>query len=269
MGVDVIIVSYNSSRYLPRLASSLQKSDAVGSVVVVDNASTDNSIDVARKLDWGGRLQLIQNHHNVGFGAAMNQGVGFLEDVNEFVLLVNPDVQLESQTVSAMLSALTSDKSLACVGPRLETTDGRAVSSARALPTRWNMATRRVVEQAPVDEPILHVGWVCGAAMLWRRQAFEQVGGFSPEYFLYYEDVDICRKAWRAGMKVATVANAKAIHDQGHGKEPSTVLQNFSRSSRRLYAKKWLGSWGLAAALVAEFLERLAGLKNAMKGQMP
>jgi GT2 family glycosyltransferase len=102
--------------------------------------------------------------------------------------------------------------------------------------------------------------------MLWRRQAFKHVGGFSPEFFLYYEDVDICQKAWRAGMKVATVASATAVHDQGHGKEPSLALQKYSRSSRRLYARKWLGKRGLAAALVAELTEELAGMKRTMRG---
>ncbi|MFJ5979010.1 glycosyltransferase family 2 protein [Arthrobacter sp. KFRI-F3372] len=266
MAFDVVVVAYNSSGYLPRLASSLQGAGVPRSVVIVDNASIDNSVGVARRQDWGGSLNVIQNPRNVGFGAAMNQGVKSLERGSEFVLLINPDVQLEPQTVPSLLAALISDDQLACVGPRMETSDGQAVSSARALPTLWTVASRRVRELVPHNVQVMDVGWVCGAVMLWRRQAFEQIGGFSPDYFLYYEDVDICRKAWHAGLKIATVAEAKAVHDQGHGKAPSKLLRKYSSSSRRIYAKKWLGPCGSVAAFVAEFAEEVARRKHSKAG---
>lgn len=262
MGIDVVIVSYNSSRYLPRLASSLGKANLGGSVVIVDNASADNSPAVAESLEWGGQLTVLRNKRNAGFGGAMNQGVKSIDSENEFLLIVNPDVQLGPMTLPNLTAALASDGRIACVGPQLFTSDGHPVSSARSLPTPWSIASRRVTEQVARDNQILDVGWVCGAVMLWRKSAFEKVGGFSSDYFLYFEDVDICRKAWDAGYRVATVSGARAVHDQGHGKEPSPLLKKYSNESRRIYSRKWLGMRGVAAVAIAEVVERILALKR-------
>lgn len=268
MGIDVVVVSYNSSRYLPRLASSLSEARLVGSVVIVDNASADGSPEVAEGLEWGAPLKVLTNNENIGFGAAMNQGVRSFESENEFLLIVNPDVQLGPHTLPVLKAALASDSRLACVGPQLVTSDGQAVSSARALPTPWSIASRQITEQIPAGNEILNVGWVCGAVMLWRRSAFEKIGGFSSEYFLYFEDVDICRKAWDADFRVATVSGAKAVHDQGHGKEPSPLLKKYSDESRRIYSRKWLGMSGNVAVTIAEAVEKVAGVKRSTFGAL-
>ncbi|BCW79811.1 glycosyltransferase family 2 protein [Arthrobacter sp. NicSoilC5] len=268
MGLDVVVVSYNSSQYLPRLASSLSGMHLNGSVVIVDNASSDGSPAVAEGLQWGGPLRVIANDENIGFGAAMNQGIKSFDSGNEFLLIVNPDVQLGPDTLPVLEAALASDSRLACVGPQLVTSDGRPVSSARALPTPWTIASRVVREQIPADNEILNVGWVCGAVMLWRRSAFEKIGGFSSEYFLYFEDVDICRKAWEADLRVATVSGAKAIHDQGHGKEPSQLLKKYSDQSRRIYSRKWLGVPGNVAVTIAEAVEKLASIRRPKVGAL-
>ncbi|MHC6229961.1 glycosyltransferase family 2 protein [Arthrobacter sp. MMS24-T111] len=266
MGIDVVVVSYNSSLYLPKLASSLSEMCLDGSVVIVDNASSDGSPTVAEGLQWGAPVKVLANKENIGFGPAMNQGISSFERENEFLLIVNPDVQLRSDTLPVLKAALDSDSRLACVGPQLVTSDGQAVSSARALPTPWSIASRVVEEQIPTDNEILNVGWVCGAVMLWRRRAFEEIGGFSSEFFLYYEDVDICRKAWKAGLRVATVADAKAIHDQGHGKEPSLLLKKYSNQSRRIYSRKWLGASGNIAVSIAETVEKIVDFKRSKLG---
>lgn len=266
MGIDVVVVSYNSSRYLPRLASSLAEARLGGSVAVVDNASTDGSAAVAEGLDWGAQFKVLINNENIGFGAAINQGIKSFESENEFLLIVNPDVQLGPRTLPILKAALASDSGLACVGPQLVTSSGQAVSSARALPTPWSIATRRITEQVPAGNEILNVGWVCGAVMLWRKSAFEKVGGFSSEYFLYFEDVDICRKAWDADLRVATVSGAEAVHDQGHGKKPSPLLKKYSDESRRIYSRKWLGTPGYVAVAIAEAAEKLASLRSSNLG---
>lgn len=261
--LDVVLVTYNSSRYLPRLAASLQRAYNFETVVIVDNASTDNSPEVASTQNWGCHHILLRNSENIGFGAAMNLGVAALKNQNEFVLLVNPDVEFEDKTVHDLLAPLLTNPGLGCVGPVLRTSFGRPVSSARALPTLKTIFLRRVAEEtSTAAQGAREVGWVCGAVMLLRKSAFQEVGGFSPEFFLYYEDVDLCRKLHDAGYSVATVPAASAIHDQGHGKAPSPELQRYSRRSRRAYAMKWLGVRGAMAACFAEVVEIVASLKH-------
>lgn len=266
--IDVVIVTYNSAEYLPRLAGSLRDSARPVSVTVVDNASADESVAVALGLDWGCKVRVLEQGSNIGFGAAMNIGVLAQHDSQELVLLINPDVALEGGALDELIAALNEQPKLACVGGVLTTSDGRPVSSARALPTSRSIARRRVREVVPssADGMATTAGWVCGALMLWRRSVFTDVGGFSPTYFLYFEDVDICRKAADLGFIVGISGRARAVHDQGHGAPPSRFLEKTNRHSRRIYVRRWLGGFGPLAAATADVGDFAARIKRRVSG---
>lgn len=261
--IDVVVVTYNSATHVADLAGSVLESSFVSSVHVVDNGSVDGSQNVVRSVEWGAPIEFMQLESNVGFGAAVNRGVNTGAGGAEFILVVNPDVSFEPSALEQLMSDLDADPRLACVGARLITTDGRPVSSAREFPTLRSIARRRQVE---VDHggSLVAADWVCGALMLWRRSAFRQVGGFSPQYFLYFEDVDVCAKAWAAGWAVAVDGAVTAIHDQGHGKRTSAALKRISRSSRRMYARRWMGAPGVAASVLADALEIVGDMLRAM-----
>ncbi|AUI51857.1 glycosyltransferase family 2 protein [Arthrobacter crystallopoietes] len=253
--IHVVIVTYNSNRYLKRLAQSVREAFPFDGVVIVDNNSADNSVELARELDWGAPLSLIFNRENTGFGAAMNIGVRSLPQSTDYVLLVNPDVELDRQAIRSMWETAESDDNIGCVGAQLVTSDGSPVSSARELPTILSVGMRKAFDIVPQPDQVLDAGWICGALMLWRYDKFLQLGGFSPDYFLYFEDTDICRKAHNFGIRTVIDGGSKAIHDQGHGERPHRKLRAINRRSRYLYAKKWLGLGGRFSARIANCIE--------------
>lgn len=255
--IDVVVVSYNSSRYLPRLAAGLRNSQSISSVWVIDNCSTDNSVDVARDCDWGAPVNVKVMPTNVGFGAAVNYGALSMLGLGQHILVINPDVVVEGHTVDLLRDELASSDRYAVIGTSLTTSAGAPVSSARRFPSVASILRRRPVDVDPHNSTV-DADWICGAFMLWERHAYEAVGGFSEEYFLYFEDVDICMKAWRSGWSVGVNGKLSAIHDQGHGKITASHLRAESRRSRRIYAGKWLGPAGAVAARIADVLDLVA-----------
>ncbi|WP_427129486.1 glycosyltransferase family 2 protein [Pseudarthrobacter sp. S9] len=265
MGIDVVVVSFNSAAYLPRLAKCLRNSSVISTVTIVDNGSADETIAVAKQEDWGRDATIILRGSNPGFGSSMNVGVFQQEDPHSQILILNPDVDIAEHTLEALSSHLHRDAGLGTVGPVLRRSTGTPVSSARSFPTPHSIARRYNVDANP-NGVLTRVDWICGASMLWRRDAFEQLGGFSEEFFLYFEDIDICRRALDAGWTVAIDGASVAVHDQGHGVKTSSFLRRQSRISRRKYARKWLGTPGLLAATLADVTDGAADIYHAARG---
>jgi N-acetylglucosaminyl-diphospho-decaprenol L-rhamnosyltransferase len=263
-GIDVVVVSYNSAAYLPRLAQSLRAIRAVSTVTIVDNGSNDESASIAEKQDWGCELSVLRSSSNPGFGTSMNVGAFHPKEPHAQILILNPDVYLTERVLQGLSRTLSEDPGLGAIGPVLTAPDGCPVSSARHFPTPHSIA-KRVTVDAVHDGTLTDVDWICGASMLWRRQAFEQLKGFAEEFFLYFEDVDICRRAKEAGWRVAVDGSLTAVHDQGHGRKTSRFLRRQSRISRRTYARKWFGAVGIAATFVADASDRAADIYHARR----
>lgn len=265
--VDVVVVTFRSRTHLAAAAASLRTADDVATVTVVDNASDDGTAAHARSLDWGAPVRVIESTRNTGFGMAANAGVSAIESPEPYLLLLNPDASIEAAGLAQLVADLEADPRLGCVGAQLQRPTGEAVSSARDFPTLRSIVRRRP-EEAVHDGRLTPADWVCGALMLWRRAAFDDVGGFSHRFFLYYEDTDVCSRAWAAGWSVAIDGGVVAHHDQGHGLRTPAHLRGHSRRSRRRYARRWLGWRGSAASVVADAAEltgsvlRAAGLRR-------
>ena len=127
--VSAVVVSYNSSAYLPDCLRSL-RSEGVAEIVVVDNASSDGSAEAARDAD--AEVNVLQTGDNLGFGTGANRGVAVTQ--GEYMLIMNPDTVVEPGTVKALSEALDRDPGLAVVGPRLENVDGSLYPSVRRFP---------------------------------------------------------------------------------------------------------------------------------------
>lgn len=252
--VDVVIVTFQSASHLAAAATSLRDASNVASVTVVDNGSTDGTAQQARCLNWGVEAHVIENPRNLGFGVAVNLGVRANDDPSRYLLLLNPDATLEASGLERLIGDLDADPSLACVGAQLRRPTGEDVSSARDFPTVASILRRRP-EDAAHSGCLVRADWICGALMLWRREAFENLNGFSAKYFLYYEDTDLCRRAQSAGWAVAVDGGVVACHDQGHGRRTPAHLRRHNRRSRRRYASQWLGWRGVVAASVADVVE--------------
>ncbi len=261
--VDIVIVNWNAGALLARCLDSIAAHGAgrVGRVVVVDNASRDGSEQAADLGRPGLDMLLVRNTANRGFGAACNQGAALGQA--GFILFLNPDAALRPGTLDLLLDVLhrPDGEDVGIVGPRLLAQDGSTHRSCARLPS----LSRLVLEPTGLDRllpglipPHFMVEWdhlddrdvpqVMGAALMVRRSTFGDLGGFDERFFVYYEDVDLCRRAWGAGWRCRHVAGATADHlGQGTTRQAVAMRGVLLARSRISYAAKHFGS---AAALL-------------------
>lgn len=222
MSIGAVVVNFNATETLGRCLDSLRSEEEVTSVVVVDNASSDESWRLVPSE------MLVRNSSNLGFSKAVNRGVRALGDDIDFILLLNPDAWVEDGAVAEMRRALESVPKAAAAGPRLAYEDGTRIESGRKFPSAmWKLLMGfglarffpRPLRQGmfmgpflPAAGPPLRVDWLLGACMLIRRAAWEGLGGLSEEFFLYGEELDWCWRAARAGWSCLWVPEAVVTH---------------------------------------------------------
>jgi len=194
--------------------------------VVVDNASIDGTLDLLREAAAADpNLTVHEMARNAGYAAAVN--AAFVRAPGRDVLLINPDVALEGdEPIAALARVLERDRAVGIAAPRLVGDDGSVQPNARRFPSlagmlgstdaaRFAPFLRRSYERfiAPSGaQRARTVDWVIGGAMLIRRAAFEEVGGWDEGFFLYIEDTDFCRRCLRAGWDVAYVPQIRLRH---------------------------------------------------------
>ena len=240
--ITAVIVAYNSAEVLPRCLDSLA-SQGVASIVV-DNASSDDTAAVARAAG----ASILRNDRNEGFGRAANLGVGHADSA--FVLLVNPDIEMEQGSVAELLEAAGRYPDAALVAPRLIEGDGRVFFQPRSFLAGFltNEKGRRWMPEGDCCLPFLS-----GAALLIRISAWRALGGFDPAIFLFYEDDDLCRRFSDAGWSLVHADAARARHARGGSNAPS--LEN-------TYRRRWHLAWSRG------YVASKYGMKPGMLGML-
>lgn len=209
--LSIVVVSYNTRDFLERCLAAV---DARGhEVIVVDNASQDGSAALVRERFPGVRLLALPE--NAGFGAAANRGIEASAGV--FVLVLNADAwPADGQALNALVACAQGDARLALVGPTLVDPAGRRQATEVGVPSRWWPGTPAVTSRRSPPLPRLRrETFLVGAALLLRRQAVDQVGGFDPEFFLFAEEIDLCLRLRRAGWRVGVCPEAVFVHVGG------------------------------------------------------
>ena len=243
--VDVVVVSYNSSRVLRDCVSTLAGYPEV-EVVVVDNASDDASLATIADL----RVRRIQLDSNLGFSYGCN--VGWRSGGAPFVLFLNPDGRVEGRAVERLVRTLEDHPRAGVVGPRIVEQDGSLDYSIRRFPRLRSTFAQAVFlhrvfpaaswtdeivrDRARYDEPG-PAEWVSGACFLVRRTVLEQLGGLDDGFFLYCEDKDFCRRVWDLGYEVRFEPDALAVHEGGASAPRASLFPVLARSRIR-YARK-------------------------------
>lgn len=201
--VTAVVVTFNSAHCLPGLSRSLS---AFPNVLIVDNASQDSTLSAASQMLPSARI--LVNPGNLGFGAANNRAVA--QASTEFILLVNPDCLFDASAVIRLVETADNFPEAAMVAPQIVDRSGRLEGNYRWCSDQWS-------SKGPLAEGPACVGFVTGAFMLIRRQAWVKVGGFDERYFLYYEDEDLC-------MRLGRQCGAIIL-------EPRAIAQHLSRGS--------------------------------------
>jgi len=247
--VSTVIVAYRSGAHLQRCLDSLCKpSDQPGEVIVIDNASTDDSIGLVRQ--HFPQIRLIINTENRGFAAAGN--LGFRSSKGLAILFLNPDTVADEGTVKHMFDVLNRDPKIAAVGCQILNPNGSTQPTAGSFPTVTNLITNRTPVLNRFLPSYCHgrrsyylrpqtPDWISGACLLVRRQAFKAVGGFDEKYFMYGEDVDLCYRLRQAGWRIAYTPSAHIVHaDEGKttAKKMGKFI-NLRRGLLRFYHKHY------------------------------
>jgi len=276
--VDVVVVSYNSRASLRTCVEPLLPIPGV-TVTVVDNASSDDSLATIADLP----MRVLVSGANRGFAHGCNVGVA--AGAAPAVLLLNPDARIAPGALRTMLDALDAVPTVALVGPRIVDDDGALQHTQRSFPrlrSTWSQALflHRVLPRARwADEVVWDPAayerpaspqWLSGACMLIRRAAFEEVGGLDERFFLYCEDIDLCRRLRAAGHELRFEPAAVVRHTGGASAPRSATNPIYARS-RILYARKHYrhGTVGLerAGVAVGEATHALVSLRNRDKAR--
>jgi N-acetylglucosaminyl-diphospho-decaprenol L-rhamnosyltransferase len=212
--ISVVVISYNSradlERSLPAVAGPGRQ------VIVVDNASTDESCAFVR--DRFPEVQLLELNENLGYGAACNEGLRAASA--PLVLLLNPDAWPVGDGIERLAACATVRPRLGAVAPQLHSPDGREQQTFVGLPTRW-WTGRPALTSAPSRffRPRLRLGprrgFLVGAVLLLRREAVEEIGGFDPSFFMFYEEVDLCWRLQHGGWSIDVCREAEFVHIGG------------------------------------------------------
>lgn len=222
--VSVIIVSWNAKPYLIRTLNSLQRHCSRRmEVIVVDNGSEDGSPEAVERLFPEVRLRQLET--NRGFAKANN--IGIKESCGEYVCLVNSDVDILDDCIDKACDFMELHPEIGVLGPRVLNPDLSFQSSCRKFPNLWNNFCLAVglsrlpwktsffsAEQMSffAHDRIRKVDVVSGCFMLLRRKELERVGLLDEDFFIYGEDVDLCKRFWDSGSQVVFYSEAQAIH---------------------------------------------------------
>lgn len=247
--IDAVIVNHNTREDLERCLASLgsARAAALARIIVVDNASTDGSVDAVR-AGWPD-VEIVPLVRNVGFGAANN--VGLRLATAPLVLLLNSDTVVPAGALE-ILAARKAESGAVAAGPRLVDAGGRTEVSfgpmlsplgearqwwrqriARSDAARARAAIRRLTDEERT------VDWVTGACLLADRQAVVDAGLFDERFFMYEEDVDLCAALRRRGGRILFTPAATVTHLRGRSARtaPAAARRHYDRSHVAFYEK--------------------------------
>lgn len=283
--VDVLVVNFNTAALLQPMFDALRQADSakLASYLVVDNASVDNSLECLAKVCP--EAVLVSNNKNVGFGRANNQLLEHLQ--GKYALLLNTDAFVAPDTLAKTIEYMDAHPDCGVLGVRLVGRDGDLQPCCRYFPTPLNVFVGRtglgrffpglkMVDEMTWDhDSVRECDWLPGCFYLVRREVLDQVGLFDPRYFLYYEEVDHCKRVKQAGWKVVYYPHTTVVHIGGESSKSVAELDAASRQistlqieSELLYFRKHHGVSGLILHMLLVSLGDLVlAMKALLKGR--
>lgn len=263
--VTAVIVTYESRETIGPALDALREAHDAGlaDAVIVDNASTDGTADyVAQQHPW---VTLVRSDENLGYGRGCNQG--FEHVATEYVLILNPDAAMDSESLRTLVSFMEDSPQAGITAPAILEGGEDSLQPAGLMTTPGTLLRGSLGSGQPYSDrrPIepggeqFRTNWLCGAAMLIRSDLFRALGGFDPRFFLYFEETDLCRRAaehgaelWAVGKAVARHVGGASAAATGEHTRSSCIAEHYYRS-RFYYLVKhfgWARAVGTEAAVV-------------------
>jgi len=253
MDISIIILSWNDRQHLEECLSSLFNGAQSRSleVIVVDNASTDGSLEMVENRFPN--VRLVKNQENLGFASGNNLGV--MASTGHYICLLNSDIRVCTGCIDRLADYLDQHPDIGIVGPRILNADMTHQSSCRTYPNLWNNFCSATGLASSLGETkffsgehmfyfkgdrILDVDVLVGCFWMARREAVNQFGLLDEGFFMYAEDVDWCKRCRDAGWRVVFFPEAQAIHYRGGSsakQDPVWVAVTQQRSILRYWQK--------------------------------
>ena len=256
-------------------------------VVVVDNASGDDSAEcIARAISarsWGSWARFVESPSNGGFSAGNNLGVASVDA--DYYLLLNSDTIVRPAALEHLLEAMRAQPRVGLLGPRLEDQDGAAQESCFRYATPWSELIAAAAT-APISRllsryqvalqasPAPHdAQWISFACVMIRARVIAEVGPLDEGFFMYFEDMDYCRRSWEKGWRVRYEPSARVVHLRGGSSpvkqafaERRRVPRYFFAARSRYFAKHYGGVFGVLLANCAWLAGRAISLARELVG---
>jgi GT2 family glycosyltransferase len=245
--LSIIIVNYNGKDDLLLCLKSLHavRNELRLEVIVVDNGSQDGSPEaVSLQFSW---VNIIKNNYNVGFAAACNRGLAAAR--GRHAMLLNPDTEVFPNALNQLITALDTNPHWGIAGPQMIDQDNRPYLSARRFPTPWYLFCEctRLAYMFPRSKFFANyfygncnrnslnmVDQIEGSALIISGPARIAVGAMDERFFLFFEEVDLCKRVWDAGFEIHVVKDAVIRHNR------ATTMSRFYVDSRRANAESAL-----------------------------
>jgi len=276
--ISIIIVNWNTKEILLDCLKSLTKQDISykNEIIVVDNGSTDGSQTAVRTLFP--EIQIIENNENLGFAKANN--IGILKSCGRYVCLVNSDVIVMENCLQHLITFMDSNLNIGISGPKVLNPDLTIQISCRIFPSLWNnlssaLGLDNTFKNVPFfsaehmnffdHKSIRKVECLVGCCLMIRKAALEQVGLFDEQFFIYSEEIDLCKRFLNAGWEIVFYPDASIIHYHGasSGKDP-LIFSGEQIKSQVKYWKKYHSK--IAATTLILILLMNHGIRLILRG---
>lgn len=263
--ISILYVYYNTPNEIINSISTIKNviGDFSYEIIIVDNASKKS---LPQKIAKDKFIRIIKNAINLGYGKALNQGAKIAS--GEFLLLVNSDTQFFPRSLELLVKKGDSDSRIGIVGPQVLDVKGKILQSISDVPflpdslfvfsfLRNIFPFSKYVERYHRDDldriKMHEVNTVGGACMLMRKSLFNKINGFDEQFFMYFEEADLCYRAKKAGYKIIYLPSARIIHMVGRSSTDKEWIKKTFEKSRFLFFKKY---HGLLSAIAAEAFVR-------------
>lgn len=255
--ISAIVLNYRSPIDTVACVKALERQTIANhiEILIVDNHSEDDSIGIIRnRLSMLPHVRILETSDNIGYGRGNT--VGFDHARGDYFFIPNPDNIMQENALELMLKEMEAHPDIGILAPKLVHEDGTIRHGARLFPTFFDVLVKRLaphgVFRPRMERYLQHsvnpdeardVDWVVGACMLIRRDALENVGSFDPRFFLFFEDMDLCRRIKHAGYRIRYFPAAVA-GDRKHRLTDGSLLSLFlSRSGRAHIASAFKYFW--------------------------
>ena len=241
MDFSIIIINYNTKELIRDCLNSIFLSCGQGDfeIIVVDNNSGDGSADMLNS-DFSHKIKLIANKNNIGFGPANNQGAKIAK--GEYLFFLNSDTVIKENILTPIKEFFILNPMAGVISPRLILSDGTNQKYAYGrFPGLVGLLARNFGREFDENKSSFTVDWVSGAAMAIRKNVWEKIGGFDEKFFMYFEDIDLCKRAKNFGFEIVVLLSVRLVHTGGKSIKVSADRKRMYYDSQSYFFRKHYG----------------------------